>query len=72
MNQHIKIFDIFQEYKDRAPQNWEEFDVFVDKCGAAGYDQLVEYLISWKADMHYYMEREFDTVPVHNSEGTER
>jgi len=59
MSSHIKIFDIFGQFTDVAPKNWDEFDELVNKCYESGKMDVVDFLVSWKADMHYYMESEF-------------
>ena len=59
MSAYIKIFDIFEQFKETAPKNWDELEYFIDKCHEKGKEELAEYLTTWKADMHYYMEAEF-------------
>lgn len=68
MSSPIKIFDIFAQFKDKAPKNLKELDALIEASKKEDFIPLYNYLLEWKSALLFQIEREFD---AHGAWGTD-
>lgn len=63
------MFDILFEHWSHpdCPRSLDEVKNYEKKCRARGYDELADWLESWRIQLEFHIEREWDARPYADS-----